>query len=53
VKDNIAHLLRDEELENYDNTDPAGIHLTLGIVSFLPIRSFYLMLDKRSTKIAS
>ncbi|KAK4940577.1 hypothetical protein LTR10_019336 [Elasticomyces elasticus] len=31
VVNNIRHLLDNEPLENYQNTDNPGIHLTLGI----------------------
>lgn len=37
VTKNIGHLLVGESLENYDDIEPPGIHLTLGIVSQLPI----------------
>lgn len=36
VTNNIGHLLDGESLESYDNIEPPGIHLTLGIVSQLP-----------------
>lgn len=33
VAKNIQHLQRQEQLEEYDSSDPAAIHLTLGLVS--------------------
>lgn len=35
VVQNIQHLVNNETLEEYDSSDPAAIHLTLGIVSHL------------------
>lgn len=35
MKNNIIHSIEGEPLEDYEVTDPAGIHLSLGIVSSL------------------
>lgn len=32
VTNNVVHLLNQEPLEKYEVTDPAAIHLTLGIL---------------------
>lgn len=39
---NVEHMLAQEELENYDITDPAAIHLTLGIVSISRYRVYVM-----------
>jgi NADH dehydrogenase FAD-containing subunit len=39
VTRNIVHLLQGEELEDYEVTDPAAIHLTLGITRSVVFRN--------------
>lgn len=39
VTKNIVHLLNQEPLEKYEVTDPAAIHLTLGIAKSVIFRN--------------
>ncbi|KAL5412899.1 hypothetical protein PMIN04_009637 [Paraphaeosphaeria minitans] len=47
VTKNVVHLLNEEPLENYEVTDPAAIHLTLGIQKSVIFRNPLLGSDDR------